>query len=90
VTLADRPDEVVVLSGADGSFVLDDLLPGTYDVELELRGISGRVTSVTVDPGVETDVGAVLVPEPGAAAALLAALGTLLAVRRRDAGGSRS
>jgi hypothetical protein len=77
VRLADHAGEAIGLSAPDGSFVLDDLLPGTYTVELESAGVSGRVTGVVVDPGEQTDVGTVLVPEPGALAAALAALGAL-------------
>jgi hypothetical protein len=77
VSIADRPDEAIAVSASDGSFVLDDLLPGTYRVDFVGDGISGRVTGVVVDPSDQTDVGTVLVPEPDAIAAMLVAIATL-------------
>lgn len=77
VSIADRPEEAVAVSEADGSFVLDDLLPGIYRVEFVGDGITGRVTGVVVDPSDQTDVGTVLVPEPHAIAAMLVAIAAL-------------
>ena len=87
VRLAGLPAEAVAVSAPDGSFELDDLLPGTYTVELveASGGASGRITGVVVDPSAATDLGTVRIPEPGAAAAALATLAALAPLRARRA-----
>jgi hypothetical protein len=88
VRLVGRPADPVAVSEADGSFELDDLLPGTYEVQFLDPYAAGFRGGVVVAAGDVTDVGVVAVPEPGALAAALAALASLW-LRRRYAGGSR-
>ena len=91
VRLAGLPGELMALSDANGDVWLPNLLPGDYTVEfVEPDGSIGAVApGVLVSAGEETDLGTVLVPEPGALAAAFAALAALVGVRRRYAGGSR-
>jgi hypothetical protein len=86
VHLADSPFEPGVVGDLNGYFVLNDLVPGTYAIELALGDLAGRVENVVVSAGGETDLGVVMVPEPGAllaASAASAAIAALAGMRRR-------
>jgi len=65
VRLAGRPEERVETSDTNGSFRLDDLVPGTYTVELLYADLLVSVADVPVGPGAETDVGTVVVAGDG-------------------------
>jgi hypothetical protein len=85
IGIAGDPLEPTAMSAADGSFVLENLLPGTYDIELHDNDLGGGVADVVVTAGATTDLGVVPIPEPEALAAAAVALATLLAASRRRA-----
>jgi hypothetical protein len=85
IGIAGDPLEPVAVSATDGSFVLENLLPGTYDIELHDNDLGGGVADVVVTAGATTDLGVVPIPEPEALAAAAVALATLLAASRRRA-----
>ncbi len=70
-------------SASDGSFVLDDLLPGTYEIEMSDADLGARVPDIVVVAGGTTDLGVVAIPEPDAMSATIAALAALAAAQRR-------
>ena len=82
IGIAGDPLEPVAVSAADGSFVLDDLLPGTYQIELRDGDLGAGVSDVIVMAAATADLGVVSIPEPGTTAAAFAALGALLASSR--------
>lgn len=82
VQLVNAPGEAPILTGADGSFTLVDLAPGTWALAFFDGADVTTVPGITVTPGATTQLGVIPIPEPGSLALGAIALASIAALRR--------